>query len=365
MRIAQVTFSYKPVTGGADVWVDLLRRVCESAGHEMTVYQRPAEGIADPAVRADRSWVWSALGPRGGFWMLPLGLPKLRRELAKQDVLVVHYPNYHLFLEWHPRTVLVSHGVFWDDRPGALRSRIKRGLARRAFREARAVAANDTFFLREMGLDVQPGAEPFSEVAPGRFFVPNCIDTVRFAPTQPHPDLTEWPVVLVPRNLYRNRGVHLAIEAFARCAPELDGARLIVVGAEGQRGYLDHCRRLAEELGVGKKVVFFGAVPWEEMPAIYSAASVTVIPSLAGEGTSYSALESMGCGTPTITTNVAGLADLPTVQCHPTPESLAAALVDVWGDRQSIGDKQREIVTTVYRLENWERAWLRILDMLA
>ena len=364
MRIAQVTFSYKPIIGGADVWADLLRQVCESAGHQMTVYQRPAEGIADPAVRVVRSWLWRLLGDRAGFWTLPLGLPRLRGELAKQDALVVHYPNYHLFLEWHPRTILVSHGVFWDDRPTALRSRIKRGLARRAFRKARAVVANDTFFLREMGLDVQPDAEPFSEVAPGRFFVPNCIDTARFAPTQPHTDLTKWPVVLVPRNLYWNRGVHLAIEAFARCAGRLDNARLVVVGAEGQPGYVNHCKRLAEQLDVGARVVFFGPVAWDDMPAVYSAAALTVIPTLAGEGTSYSALESMGCGTATVTTNVAGLADLPAVQCDPTPESLAAALVDAWRDRHSIGDRQREVVSEDYRLENWERVWLRILDAL-
>lgn len=366
MRIAQVTYTYRPITGGADVWAELLRQVCESAGHQVTVYQRPVQAADtdDPSVRFIHSPLRRLVGTRGDFWTLPFGLPALREELAEHDVLVAHYPNYHRFLEWHPRTVLVSHGVFWDDRPGALRSRIKRRLARRAYRAAAAVVANDTFFLREVGEPVEPGAPPFSEVAPGRFFIPNCIDTSRFAPGQPHPDLTAWPVILVPRNLYHNRGIHLAIEAFARCAERLDDARLVIVGADGQRGYRERCERLAHELGLAERVLFFGPIPWEQMHAVYSAAELTVIPTICGEGTSLSALESMACGTATVTTNVAGLADLPALKCEPTPDALATALQDAWSRRESLAPEQGEVVRSVYSLENWKNAWMRVLDAL-
>ncbi len=364
MRIAQITYSYKPIVGGADVWVELLRRVCEAQGHEVTVYQCPATDIDDPQVRQIDSPLTRLLGKRGEFWTLPFGLRSLRKELAAQDVLVAHYPNYHRFLEWHPRTVLVSHGVFWDDRPRALRSRAKRRCARRAYHKASVVVANDTFFLREVGEDIQPGAKPFSEVAARRFFVPNCIDTHHFAPGIPHPDLTVWPVILVPRNLYRNRGIHLAIQAFARCADELEETQLVVVGAEGQSGYLDYCRGLAADLDVSERVVFFGPVSWEQMPAVYSAATVTLIPSLCGEGTSLSALESMACGTATVTTNVAGLMDLPAAKCDPTPDALAAALLETWRAHERIADQQREAVVSVYNLGNWNATWLRILERL-
>ncbi len=361
MNLAQITYSYKPITGGADVYAQLLRGVCEDAGHLVHVYQRPRGGFSDPNVHPIESPLTSLLGGRGEFWTLPLGLPGMREELSGYDALIVHYPNYHRFVEWHPATILISHGVFWDDRPGALRSRIKRKLARRAYERASLVVANDTFFLREVGQDVAPGAEPFSEMAPGRFFIPNCVDTAQFSRGEPHPDIPR-PAILVPRNLYHNRGVHLAIAAFAGCAGELEGAKLVVVGAEGQPGYLDHCRGLATELGVGQEVVFFGPAPWEQMPAVYSAADLTLIPTLCGEGTSLSALESMACGTATVTTDVAGLADLPTLQAAPTAEALGSALRQAWQDRAEIGRQQEQITRSVYNLDNWKRAWVGLLQ---
>jgi glycosyltransferase involved in cell wall biosynthesis len=365
MRIAQITYSYRPITGGADVWTHLLREVCEGAGYDVTVYQRPVElDPDDPAVRMVRSALSRLLGRRGEFWTLPLGLPAIREELAEQDVLVVHYPNYHRLVEWHPRTVLISHGVLWDDRPRALRSRIKRSLARRAYRTATAVVANDTFFLREVGEPVEPGAEPFCEVAPRRFFIPNCVDVERFAPGEPHPDLAGQQVILVPRNLYWNRGVHLAIEAFAECAAELPEALLVVVGGEGQPGYRDHCERVADRTGVAARVRFQGAVAWEQMPGIYRAAALTVIPTLCGEGTSLSALESMACGTATITTNVAGLADLPAAKSEPIAGALAQAIREAWERRAALAEEQQARVRAVYNLDNWRRAWLRVLDGL-
>jgi len=365
VRIAQITHSYQPITGGADVWVHLLRGVCESAGHEVTVYQRPAEGFEDPSVRLVHSPLRPLLGARGEFWTVPFGLPRLKAELSRQDVLVVHYPNHHRMVEWHPRTVLISHGVFWDDFPGSLRSRIKRGLARRAYQKARLVVANDTFFLREVGEDVQPGAQPFSEVAPGRFFFPNCVDTTQFAPGPAHPELASRGAILVPRNLYRNRGIHLAIEAFARARDAVGDASLVVVGSEGRPGYLEQCRRLAVELRVSDRVCFFGAIPWAQMNAAYNAAEMTLIPTLCGEGTSLSALESMSCETATISTNVAGLADLPTVHCDPTAEALAESIAATWPQRSQIARQQRHVVATAYELSNWKRAWLDLIQRLA
>jgi len=361
MRIAQITYSYKPITGGADVWAELLRRVCESDGHEVHVYQRPRPGFSDPNVHAIRSGLARLTGGRGEFWTLPCGLPALRNELDGYDALVVHYPNYHRMVEWHPKTVLISHGVFWDDRPGALRSRIKRDLARRAYQKAAFVVANDTFFLREVGQSVAPGAEPFSEVAEGRFFFPNCVDVEQFSRCAPHPGIPH-PAILVPRNLYWNRGVHLAIEAFAKCGSGLDDASLVVVGGEGQPGYLEHCRELAAKLGVGGRVVFHGPAPWEQMPAIYSGGELTLIPTLCGEGTSLSALESMACGTATVTTNVAGLADLPTVQSAATAQALGSALREAWQDRANIGSQQEQVTRSIYNLDNWKRAWLSLFQ---
>jgi hypothetical protein len=52
MRILEITYSYKPVRGGADVYADDLRHVLEAAGHEVGVLQRPPAPGDDPSVAA-------------------------------------------------------------------------------------------------------------------------------------------------------------------------------------------------------------------------------------------------------------------------------------------------------------------------
>jgi len=364
LRIGHVTYSYHPITGGGDTYLEQLRRVLADAGHDQRVYQRPVEGDVPEHVRLIPDRLGSILG-RAHFWTVPYGLGALRRELEREDVLIAHYPNYHRAVEWHPRTVLISHGVFWDDGPGSLRSRIKRRIARRAYRLAGRVVANDTFYLREMGVDAPVGTEPFSEVEPGRWFVPNCVDTERFRPCEPIDDLAALSPILVPRNLFRNRGIHLAIVAFARIASGHPEVHLVVVGADSQPRYRAECERLAEGLGVSDRVVFRGPAPWEDMPRIYSSGLLTVIPSLCGEGTSLAALESMACGTPVVTTALAGLLDLPCRKAEPEPEALATAMEQALSERDSLADEQRSAVLDTYCLSRWAEAWLGIVGRLA
>jgi glycosyltransferase involved in cell wall biosynthesis len=167
--------------------------------------------------------------------------------------------------------------------------------------------------------------------------------------------------VVVPRNLYRNRGVLLAIEAYARCRGELDGARLLVVGGAGEAGYLEQCQARCAALDLGEAVVFAGAIPWMQMPGVYSVSDLAVIPTLCGEGTSLAALEAMSCGTATVSTHVAGLADLPTAQAAPTPEALAAALVSTWRDRAGVSVRQRDVVRGQHNLGLWQDFWVSLL----
>ena len=69
----------------------------------------------------------------------------------------------------------------------------------------------------------------------------------------------------------------------------------------------------------------------------------------------------MSCGTATVSTNVAGLADLPTVQCEPTAEALAACMADAWERRQEIARSQQETVRATFTLDRWRAAWLEVL----
>ena len=121
---------------------------------------------------------------------------------------------------------------------------------------------------------------------------------------------------------------------------------------------------LVQRLGLSDRVLFAGFVPNAEMPPYYSAASATLIPTRRREGTSLSALESMACGTATVVTDVAGLKDVPALKAQPEPEDIARKLHLALDNRQELGQRQMQEVTSVFNLGNWEAAWLNVLNTL-
>ena len=60
------------------------------------------------------------------------------------------------------------------------------------------------------------------------------------------------------------------------------------------------------------------------------------------------------CALPiSVSTNVAGLADLPTLQCDPEVTSLKNAILEAVIDREAIGEKQKVEVQKTFNMHNW------------
>jgi glycosyltransferase involved in cell wall biosynthesis len=372
MRLAHITYTYFPLVGGGDVYVEDLRQALAKRGHEQVVLARASQETTP--------WFAPVPNPLRGmpaeFWTHALGLVARRRLLRSQDAVIAHYPVYALAALAvvgaassrrfrRTRVIGLSHGVTWDDRPGALRSRVKRTLARAAFHRCAAFVANDSNFLREMGLDIAPGERFFEQVAPGRWFIPNCVDTERFRPGAGWERLRAMRPIVVPRNLFFNRGVHLAIGAFARFRRAHPDTRLVIVGAPSRRDYARMLRRLVRDLDLRDDVLFWGPVAHADMPAVYASAEMVVIPSVAGEGTSLSALEAMACGVATISTVVGGLVDLPSAHCAPDVLSMSDAMLRVYEERGEIGALQRKQVRAAFNRSRWEEAWAQVVDSVA
>ncbi len=278
-------------------------------------------------------------------------------------MVICHYPHYLLavylmsLFARRPVLVGVSHGVFWDDDPGSPRSFVKAWIAGLAFGRAHLYVANDTNILRAMGLRAAPRCCMHSQVAPGVWFIPNGVDPERFRPTEGVPEIQERNAILVPRNLFRNRGIHVAIEAFAWLHTEYRDTTLFIVGGGGQPRYIASLGDMVGEFDLERNVVFYGPVPHDRLPAVYSSAQLTVIPSLCGEGTSLSALESMACGVATVSTYVAGLRDLPGPHARATALSLKRIMRQVYVERERVGEEQRRAVIAQYSLSRWQHTW--------
>jgi D-inositol-3-phosphate glycosyltransferase len=143
------------------------------------------------------------------------------------------------------------------------------------------------------------------------------------------------------------------IDVLIRAAAQLDGRfQLLVVGGDEKDAQRTHdLHVLAEEVGVAGKVVFGDAVPHDELPVYYNAASICVVPSYY-ESFGLVALEAMACGVPVIASRVGGLKE--TVRDGQTgylvpwrcPEPFAERLDLLLTNealRRSLGEEAREV----------------------
>ena len=155
------------------------------------------------------------------------------------------------------------------------------------------------------------------------------------------------PLLLAVGNLIPEKGHWLAIEALAR----LEGATLIIVGNGPERtGLLAR----AQKLGVAERLRLPGSLPHALLPAFFTAADVTIHPSLV-EGFGNARLESLACGTPLVTTAV-GDASL-------IVDRAAAGRV-VEAEPQAIAEAVMSLLTdpppaAAVRARVWDFSWAR------
>lgn len=111
------------------------------------------------------------------------------------------------------------------------------------------------------------------------------------------------PTFLYTGRLQKYKGVEVAIRAVAVAHDKLNGARLQVAGAGGDRPRLE---RLVESLGVVDLVEFLGYVSEERKRDLMRRAWAVVFPS-AKEGWGITNIEAAACGTPAIASDSPGL----------------------------------------------------------
>jgi glycosyltransferase involved in cell wall biosynthesis len=118
--------------------------------------------------------------------------------------------------------------------------------------------------------------------------------------------LDQRPYALFVGTLEPRKNVPLLLEAFAQVRNQLD-AQLLVVGG---RGWLEEPIFAAHaRSGLGDAVRFLGSLDQDDLAALYSYASVFVLPSLY-EGFGLPVLEAMACGAPVICSNAGPLPEV-------------------------------------------------------
>jgi D-inositol-3-phosphate glycosyltransferase len=114
----------------------------------------------------------------------------------------------------------------------------------------------------------------------------------------------DMPVLLFAGRLDPFKGPDLLLRAASLMEED---AQIVIVGGKltGDKA-VQQLQELAAELSISHRVKFLGARRQQEMPCIYSAADVTVVPSY-HESFGLVAVESLACGTPVVATRAGGL----------------------------------------------------------
>ena len=141
--------------------------------------------------------------------------------------------------------------------------------------------------------------------------IPNAVDIHRFSPEIDGGSVRsklkippDRPTVLLVGRIVPHKGVEHFIEA-ARFLP---GVQLLVAGEGSSLETMEH---LALALGVQDRVRFLGRVSEENLPKVYAACDVFVLPSVSRlEAFGIVALEAMATGKPVVVADIPGVREV-------------------------------------------------------
>lgn len=215
-------------------------------------------------------------------------------------------------------------------------------------------------FMRRQLAAFHPGAH----LARKTHVLPHGVDAERFAPSAgaavPRRRLglpLGATIVLTLRRLEERMGLEELLRAFAICRSRLHDPLLLIAG----RGRLEPALKdLAGTLGLGASVRFWGYARDEDLPDLYNAADLFVVPTQALEGFGLVIPEALAANVPVVATPVGGIPEvlgelgpeLLSRDC--TPEALADQIERVLrgSGRAARGDRYRRFVLEHY---SWRR----------
>jgi len=172
---------------------------------------------------------------------------------------------------------------------------------------------------------------------------------VAVRPPPPPPPRSGRKRIITMGRLVPQKGIDLLLEAFAQCADSYPDWELAIYGEGPER---DALGALAQQLGIGERVMFLGFEP--DSPSAFAQADVFALSSRF-EGLPVALLEAMTCGLPAIATDTSGggpaSAITHGVDGYLVPlndaQALASSLARLLGDpdeRRRLGANARRIV---------------------
>ena len=160
-------------------------------------------------------------------------------------------------------------------------------------------------------------------------------------------NITDEKVLMYIGRLHPVKRLRLLLESVAKLQ---ENFKMFIVGAGALEEELEEYAKL---LGINDKVIFTGAVQFNDIPKYMNLADVIVLTS-AIEGQPRVIVESMFCGTPAVGTNVFGISDtiadgVSGYLTSTDPEDIANKI------SKALQDDQLSVACREYALQNYSR----------
>jgi len=370
MRILVLSPVYPPYKGGMGAVAAQEVRLMQEAGHTVRVitpgYSDKALPTEEHVTCIDPLYAW------GNGAILPWG--KIWREIKTHDVVHLHYPFFGSAFPVAIMTKIAKKRcvVSWHMRAQAERRAVVRGalfFLHRIFEEpiikrlADAICVSSSDYAKVLKL-------PKKKV----ITVPFGVDDRRFTQKRNtvlrtgkniSDDTCVFLFVGGMDRAHAFKGVSLLLHAFAKISPAADTKLWFVGGGDLKEVYED----LARELGIAHRVVFWGSVPFEDLPGIYQAADVHVLPSVSGaEAYGLVTCEAGASGIPSIVSALPGVRSLVVDRetgLHVKPGdimNLSEALLRPANnkeEREKFGNAAHQRITKNFTLQTEQAALLR------
>lgn len=198
------------------------------------------------------------------------------------------------------------------------------------------------------------------------------LEAEQFRQCHPPPPLLTTipcPIIGTVSRLLHQKGVHVLIDAFARCVQHYPQASLLIIGDGPERSNLE---KQVQACGLAGRVHFLGHLPTPAVSAMMRAFDVFALPTF-GEGFGLVLLEAMAWGRPVVASNVMAISEIvlhgETGILVPADNAtaLADALLQLLQDkhlRDTLGTAGRHRVEHVFTVARMVRQIVDVYDAM-
>ena len=310
MRIAVDGSAIPRQMAGAGVYTyQLVRALAETAdSHQLTVFARP--GLFDELAAQQPRLQVVHIDQSSRVARLAWEQTRLPSLLRRHKIDLLHSPHHHTPLATRRPRVVTFHDVTFlvlPDRYPTARRLYMATVTRASARVAGVIITPSQTVRRDVidRLGVPEERVVTIPDAAGPQYIPVEDESILDRLRQQYQLPSRYILSIGSLEPGKNRG--RLIQAYAGLEGAGVDCPLVVAGRPAWRyeGDYEQVRRL----GLQDQVRFLGYVPDGDLPALYSGATLLAFPSLY-EGFGLPVLEAMSCGTPVVTANVAGTAEI-------------------------------------------------------